>query len=136
MLKHFKKIKGFTLIELVVIVTIIGVLAAIAYPSYQDYMIRAGRADGQAALLNMAAHMESYYTENNTYAGATSPAVLGISENSNKNYYNLTVTSLTPTSYTLSATPIAGTIQEKDTTCGTLTLTNTNIRGPSANCWD
>lgn len=127
--------RGFTLIELIIAIAIVGILVGIAYPSYQDYVIRAGRSDGQAALLNLAAHMESYYTENNSYTGATSPAVLGLPATSNKDNYNLSVSALTATTYTLSATPIAGTPQADDTTCGTLTLTNTNIRGPSANCW-
>jgi type IV pilus assembly protein PilE len=44
--------KGFTLIELMVVVAVVGILAAISMPSYLEYVLRAKRADGKAALLS------------------------------------------------------------------------------------
>lgn len=126
---------GFTLMELMIAVAIVGIIAAIAFPSYTEHVQRTRRSDGQAALLNLAARMEHYYTQNNTYVGATTPAVVGVSANSPEAFYTLSISNLSATSFTLTATPAVGGPQATDA-CGALTLTNTNLKGPTTtNCW-
>lgn len=139
------RVYGFTLMELMLTVVIVGILAAIAYPAFTDHLYKSRRSDGQAALMNLATYMEHYYTENNNYTGATltvggTAGTLGVNNTSIDGYYTLTISSLTPTSYTLTATPVSPGPQAGDTTCTTLTLTNTNVKAatPSANsllCW-
>ncbi len=126
---------AFTLMELMIVLAIVGILAAIAYPSYQDRVIEARRADGKNALLYLAALMEHYYTENYSYTGAT-PAGVGGGTVSSDGNYNISISNLTATSFTLSATPVPNGPQAADTECGTLTLTNLNIKGPNPSvCW-
>lgn len=132
MSKLHKK-NGFTLIEIMIVVAIIGIIAAIAYPAYTQQVQKARRTDGQTALLNIATLMEHYYTENNTYVGANAPADVGGSATSPEGHYTVTVTQVNASSYSLSAAPQGA--QASDT-CGTLTLTNTGLRGPTpATCW-
>lgn len=126
------RLKGFTLMELLVAVTIVGILAAIAYPAYLNYAYRARRSDGQAALMNLASYLEAYYTENNTYATATL-ANMNLTNASQQGYYTVAITTQTATTFTLTATPAGA--QTGDTSCPTLTLTNTNVKGPSLTCW-
>ena len=134
------KLSGFTLIELVIVVAIIAILAAIAYPTYRDSVRKSRRADAKSVLLQAAQWMERFYTENNAYdknRGGTAvalPAGLSKSPIDGTKYYNIALTAcggattVTASSFTLSAKPIMGTDQASDR-CGGLTLTNTGARG-------
>ena len=47
------RMKGFTLIELMIVVAVVAILATIAYPSYQDAVRKARRSDGIEALTSL-----------------------------------------------------------------------------------
>jgi type IV pilus assembly protein PilE len=143
--------QGFTLIEVMITVVIIGVLAAIVYPSYQSNITQSRRADAKSALLELANFMERLATENGCYMDAGNDGQCGTGDDNTPTlpfattpkigtaYYDLTVTPITATSFTLVATPIVGTPQATDA-CGALTLTNTGIKGVTsgaavADCW-
>jgi len=137
---------AFTLIELMVTVAVVGILAGIAYPSYQDSVRTSRRADAKGALLGLANAMERHFTETNSYLGAGttggntgSPTIFSATSpvDGGTPYYNLTINAATAGSYTLNAAPTGAQVNDQ---CGTLSLTQTGVRGISTalavtDCW-
>jgi type IV pilus assembly protein PilE len=127
--------KGMTLIELMIAVAVVGILAAIGYPSYQNQVRRSNRADAITALTAMANAQERFYLANNTYT--TSTASLGYAAgtgNSQRGFYTLTVPTGNTTTFTVTATAVAGRAQASDTGCTVLSLTSTGVKTPPT-CW-
>ncbi len=131
--------KAFTLIELMIVVAVIAILTVIAYPSYQDSVRKSRRADAKAALLELAQWMErstmaisGRYTRlsgdavNRDAAGMTAQLPFQRSPRDGSIAYNLSLTALTDSGFTLQAAPAA--LQTGDP-CGTLTVTHTGIKG-------
>lgn len=132
-----RKMKGFTLMELMIVVAIIAVIATIGYPSYQESVRKARRADARGALEGFAQAMERHFTANNTYMAAASgggntgaPAIYPTEAplDGGTKFYNLTIQAATATTFTLRATPKNG--QAGD---GMLELDNTGARRWDAN---
>ena len=61
--------KGFTLIELLVVILIIGILAAIALPAFLGQRTKGQDADAKSNARNLVSHVESCFTQNQTYVG-------------------------------------------------------------------
>ena len=129
-----RRLRGFTLIELMIVVVVVGILAAIAFPSYTRYVEKARRADAKSALLDASQRLERCYTQNNTYVGCP---VAGTSPDG---FYAIAATAQTVTAFTLTATPVATGPQAGDIRCGTYTLQSTGARAASGSlgtdlCW-
>lgn len=62
--------KGFTLIELLIVIVIIAILIAVAIPAFLGARKRGQDSAAKSLLRNGQTAMESYFVDNQTYAGA------------------------------------------------------------------
>jgi type IV pilus assembly protein PilE len=61
---------GFTLLELMVAVAVAGILATLALPSFSEYLLRGRIPQAAARLSTSELHLEQYFQDRRTYAGA------------------------------------------------------------------
>ena len=55
------KIKGFTLIELMIAIAIVGILLSLAIPTYQDYTVRAKISEAMNVASSLKVMVSEYY---------------------------------------------------------------------------
>ncbi len=112
-----KKPGGFTLIELLIAVAIVGILAAIALPSYNQYVVRGKLSEAFSNLLAIRVQSEQWFQDNRSYAGMPCSTT-------NARHFAYACSNLTATTYTVTASGIAGT----DTAGLAFTVDQSNAR--------
>jgi type IV pilus assembly protein PilE len=127
---------GFTLIELMIGVAIVAILAAVALPSYQSYVLKSRRADALALLQSVQLAQEKHRLSNWQYFDRCPAGVSCTSQH----YVVEEPIPRSPTGFTLTAKPRAGSPQAKDTACKEIVLKQTAANGveksgTSADCW-
>jgi type IV pilus assembly protein PilE len=146
-IQSWPRLRGFSLIELMVVVAIVAILGTIATGAYRNYVMRATRTEGRMALLAIQAAQEKYFLQNNQYAQdmptviAAPPAGLGINLTAggvtSGGNYTVSFAAVTPTTYTLQAVATPGSPQAHDTACPAFTVNDQGTRTPAdaSGCW-
>lgn len=134
-----ERIRGFTLIELMIVVAVVAILAVIAYPNYSEHIRKSRRAQAKADLVEYMQMAERFHTVNNTYVGFTLPHAVSPREaTASTARYNLTIEDAAARTIKIVATPRAGSGQTADK-CGTLSVNQasvkTNSQGTLEQCW-
>jgi type IV pilus assembly protein PilE len=106
--------RGFTLIELLVALAILAIISAIAVPIYTEYSVRTQRTNAEKDLMLCAQSMERLASQTFTYAGHINGGDTGaVTANvcvPTTTMYTIVVTAANATTFTIRATPIAGTV--------------------------
>jgi type IV pilus assembly protein PilE len=130
----YRKMRGVTLIELMIVIVIIGILAAVGYPSYRDFVDRSKRNEAKAILLEIAQNQERFYLQNNRY-GTMGDLKYDSPQITDSGTYSATVTGPTANDFTATATYVgAGKEAGK---CKTFSIDGRGRKSsaPLADCW-
>lgn len=132
------KVRGFTLMELMITVAIIALLTTVAYASYKSSVLRAHRTEAKSALLDIAGREERLYSTTNTYSN--DPKDVGYSGTASQpftvgnGYYTVTISNVTGTTFKLEADAQGS--QTDDTQCLKFTVDQTGAEDATDPvCW-
>jgi type IV pilus assembly protein PilE len=127
---------GFTLVELLITIAIMAIIVILAVGFYTPFLLKSRRADGINAILNLQLAEERYRSTNSQYGTLVQ---IGGSSSSQLGYYSLSVSNVSATAYTITATGQGK--QSGDTEDGaacsplTLTVSNGNVTQSPSACW-
>lgn len=124
-----RRVRGFTLIELMIAVAIVAILAGVALPSYRDYVLRGQLAEASNGLATVRAQMERHYQDNRTYATVgtfTTPCAADIATRTFGTFVVSCSGTPTGTAFTLQATGSGA------ASGFTFTLTQADVRATTA----
>ena len=129
-MRHGKRTKGFTLVELMVTVAVVAILASIAHPAYTSFAKQANRTDATKTMQFAAQALERCYSQRFTYLACNVNGTVvnnGSTVTTPNLFYRVTFAIPDAQDYTLTAVAIAAP-QTTDTQCAQFTLAGTGAQ--------
>lgn len=89
-----RRIRGFTLAEVMTVLVVVVVLGAIAVPLWRNHLLRVRRAEAISALIAVQSAQDKFFGRNARYAGAAAlttspPAGLGLGATSEHGHFRI-----------------------------------------------
>lgn len=136
--RNVKRVRGFTIIELMFVLVIVSILLALAYPSYVDYVRKSKRGEAQQLLMNWSVNQEIWRSNNPEYATTVQLPVPTHDD------YVFTMPARTATAFTLQAVAQNDQANDKardDTACSTLNVNSAGRKYSGGDpavliCWE
>ncbi len=129
-----KKVKGFTLLELMITVAIVGILGSMAYSGYRDNILRSEAVSGVAALSSFRVKLEQFFQDNRAYNNGSGSDGCGLASSFNTDKFAITCTADEQT-YTLTATSNNFTYKLDEANTKTTTAVPDGWSGKDSSCW-
>jgi type IV pilus assembly protein PilE len=104
-----RRVRGFTLLEMMIVLALIGILSAIALPQYNQYLLKTRLTEAFNQLSDYRVRLEQYYQDNRNYGPASSNCGVVMPTSPQVKYFSYTCTvDATQQQFLMTATSNAG----------------------------
>lgn len=146
--KRIARVRGFTVIELMITLAMVAIIAAVAMPNYMDNITRGKIVEATSNLSDMRVRLEQHFADNRAYPNACAAYAAGtppagtIYLPAGSKYFTVSC-ALTATSYTITAAGNAShgmgsftyTVDEANNRRTTQLPSGWSGAGASSTCW-
>jgi len=144
-MQKMRKLRGFSLIELMIAVAVVAILAAVAYPSYTRYVAQARRSEAMKELMTLANLEEQYYIDYGAYTADLTnlDGSASASYSTENGYYQITATASSADATFVVTATAQGSQLAADSDCKVFSLDQNGSKSSknssgnaSSGCWE